>query len=109
MKEAKDATVAQLKADIDAGRMGDKRRGFDPAAAPLGTDAEAAGTPLPESSVAQARRREARPELESATGARDSVAPDAAIDKAVPHAAPWLLLGGLIAVLLVALLWLLLR
>jgi hypothetical protein len=29
----KNATVSQLEADIDSGRSGDKRRGFDPAAA----------------------------------------------------------------------------
>lgn len=34
----------QLRADIDAGRTGDKIPFPDPAAAPLGTDAEADGT-----------------------------------------------------------------
>jgi hypothetical protein len=37
------ATTAQLKNAIDSGRTGDKTPGFDPAAAPLGTDAEAGG------------------------------------------------------------------
>ena len=37
--------AAQLKAAIDAGRTGDKAAASDPAAAPLGTDEEAAGTP----------------------------------------------------------------
>ncbi len=37
---------AQLRGDIQRGVTGDKRAGFDPAAAPLETDAEAAGTPL---------------------------------------------------------------
>lgn len=41
------ATSAQIKDDIDSGRTGDKVRAFDPAAAPLGTDEEAAGTPTP--------------------------------------------------------------
>ena len=41
------ATPAQLKNDIDSGRMHDKVAAFDPAAAPLGTDEEAAGTPTP--------------------------------------------------------------
>ncbi len=41
------ATAAQLKEDIDSGRMRDKVAAFDPAAAPLGTDEEAAGTPTP--------------------------------------------------------------
>src|SRR5437763_5930776 len=40
---SKGATAAQLKDAIDSGRTGDKTPGFDPAAAPLGTDAEAGG------------------------------------------------------------------
>ncbi len=39
-------TVEQLRNDIDRGRTGDKVEGVDPAAAPLGTDEEAAGTPV---------------------------------------------------------------
>lgn len=38
-------TTARLKADIDAGRTGDKVPAGDPALAPLGTDDEAAGKP----------------------------------------------------------------
>lgn len=34
----------RLRSDIDSGRTGDKVRAPDPAAAPLGTDAEAAET-----------------------------------------------------------------
>ena len=44
-----------LRADIDAGRTGDKVAYPDPAAAPLGTDAEAAGTPPANSQVHNAR------------------------------------------------------
>jgi hypothetical protein len=42
-------TGEQLRADIDAGRTGDKVAHPDPAAAPLETDAEAGGdsTPFP--------------------------------------------------------------
>ncbi|MER8864892.1 hypothetical protein NKI19_14415 [Mesorhizobium sp. M0751] len=35
---------AQARGDIDAGREGDKTPGIDPAAAPMETDAESAGT-----------------------------------------------------------------
>lgn len=38
-------TVDRLRADIDRGLTGDKVAGSDPAAAPLGTDAEAGGAP----------------------------------------------------------------
>ncbi len=55
---------AQIKGDINKGLSGDKRPGFDPAAAPLETDAEAAGTPLSLQQIEVARetqRRERRP------------------------------------------------
>jgi hypothetical protein len=39
------ARGARLKEKIDAGRTRDKVPGFDPGAAPLGTDEESAGTP----------------------------------------------------------------
>jgi hypothetical protein len=50
--------VAQLRGDIDAGRTGDKVGGFDPAASPLGTDDEAAGTPPSAEAVALAISQE---------------------------------------------------
>lgn len=53
------STVAQLRADIDTGRTGDKVDWPDPAAAPLGTDDEAAGTPPGPWAVETARRQEA--------------------------------------------------
>lgn len=51
-------TVSQLRDDIDSGRTGDKVAADDPAAAPLGTDEEAAGTPPAPDAVAAARRIE---------------------------------------------------
>jgi hypothetical protein len=45
----------QLRHDIDRGHTGDKVAFPDPAAAPLGTDEEAAGTPVPGDVVARAR------------------------------------------------------
>jgi hypothetical protein len=54
--------AARLRADIDSGRTGDKVPGADPAAAPLGTDEEAGGTPTAPEAIAQARQQEtARP------------------------------------------------
>lgn len=50
------ATPAQLKEDIDSGRTRDKVAAFDPAAAPLGTDEEAAGTPTPAWAIEAERR-----------------------------------------------------
>ncbi|MGX9981585.1 succinate dehydrogenase, cytochrome b556 subunit [Methylobacterium fujisawaense] len=50
----------ELKGDIDSGRTGDKTAFFDPAASPLGTDDEAAGTPDSPDRVATAIRQEMR-------------------------------------------------
>ena len=58
MMAAKKATIDQLRDDIDRGRTGDKVNFSDPAAAPLGTDEEAAGTPLDATVVAMVRDRE---------------------------------------------------
>lgn len=54
-------TTAELKADIDAGRTGDKVDEFDLAAVPLGTDDEAAGTPASQARIALARATELPP------------------------------------------------
>lgn len=54
----KGATTAQLKADIDSGRTGDKNAAFDPALSPLGTDDEAAGTPPQPDQISLARHQE---------------------------------------------------
>ena len=53
-------TVSQLKADIDAGRTGDKVAEGDPGLSPLGTDDEAAGRPASPERVALARQQEKR-------------------------------------------------
>jgi hypothetical protein len=55
---AKKAATDQLRDDIDRGRTGEKVNFSDPAAAPLGTDEEAAGTPLDATVVAMVRDRE---------------------------------------------------
>jgi hypothetical protein len=55
-------TIERLRAEIDTGRTGDKVAGSDPAAAPLGTDDEAAGTPPRPEDVAVARRHELKHE-----------------------------------------------
>jgi len=44
----------QLRAAINCGRTGEKAAYPDPAAAPLGTDEEAAGTPISSQACAQA-------------------------------------------------------
>lgn len=56
----KPPTSAQLKHDIDSGRTADKVGHPDPAASPLGTDDEAAGTPPTTDQIAHARAQELR-------------------------------------------------
>ena len=68
------ATVAQLRAEIDRGRTGGKIAAIDHAAAPLGTDEEAAGTPVPPHVVAEAIRLECRSVGGSAHGASTTAA-----------------------------------
>ncbi len=51
-------TADQLRGEIDSGATHDKVANADPAAAPLGTDDEAAGTPPTAGQVATARRHE---------------------------------------------------
>ncbi|WP_102108276.1 hypothetical protein [Oceaniglobus roseus] len=54
------ARAAQLRERIDRGGAGDKVSVSDPAAAPLGTDDEAAGTPPTMEQVERAARLETR-------------------------------------------------
>lgn len=90
------ATTAQLRQDIDSGATGDKVRVFDPAASPLGTDAEASGVPPSPAAVAEDR------ELERSTAPSQ---PSAA-ERALSNGGFWfaaLLLG--LALLAVILAW----
>ncbi len=52
--------VARLRDEIDSGSTGDKVPAPDPAAAPLGTDDEAAGASPKAEEIARARRHERR-------------------------------------------------
>ncbi|GGE41099.1 hypothetical protein GCM10007276_18110 [Agaricicola taiwanensis] len=51
-------TTDRLRHDIDQGRTGEKISYSDPAAAPLGTDDEAAGHPPSPAAIAHAHRQE---------------------------------------------------
>jgi hypothetical protein len=59
--------ASQLRHKIDRGETRDKVASADPAAAPLGTDEEAAGTPLSAEAVAMAHREEVEPERKGAS------------------------------------------
>ena len=88
-------TTQQLKADIDAGRTGDKVvEGFDLGLSTLGTDDEAAGSPNTPEQVAMARALEKR----------DAPKPPAEQSARVPKPgwpALWIVVGMFAAVLAV--------
>jgi hypothetical protein len=84
-------TADQLRAEIDAGRTGDKVPAFDPAAAPLGTDEEAAGTPIPQAAINQAHAQEtsATARMPSGQGAQpDKTEPSAPLRPQADFAPP---------------------
>jgi len=86
------STAAQLRRDIDRGHTGDKVAWPDPALAPLGTDEEAAGTPLAPGDIAAARRAERRGLVQPQ--------PDSSVGDA------WILIGFILALLAGVLGWL---
>ncbi len=58
--DRKGANAAELKADINSGRTGDKVDVFDPGLSMLGTDDEAGGYPMRPEDIALAREQERR-------------------------------------------------
>jgi hypothetical protein len=75
------ALAAQLKGDIDRGATGDKVGGFDPAAAPLGTDDEAGGvSPWPELvALDRIQERSFAPRRAAPNAATPELAPDGSL------------------------------
>ena len=65
-------TTDRLRHDIDRGRGGDKVDNIDPAAAPLGTDDEAAGKPPTSAEIKLAYKHEVDHKVSSESGGRDS-------------------------------------
>ncbi|HSV02833.1 MAG TPA: hypothetical protein VLI41_06465 [Phenylobacterium sp.] len=74
------ANPALIKGDIDSGETGDKVPGFDPGAAPLGSDEEAAGPMVSGRTEARERvqERAARPQERRPNAATPELAPDGA-------------------------------
>lgn len=61
MSDDQNPTSAQIRGDIQRGRTGDKRPGFDPAMAPLETDSEAGGSPYTREDIVTARKTQSQP------------------------------------------------
>jgi hypothetical protein len=70
------STSEQLRHDIDSGLTGDKAPGFDPAAAPMGADAEAGGAAPTAAEIAQAREAELRPTPKRPNAVEPALTPD---------------------------------
>ncbi|MBN9526766.1 MAG: hypothetical protein J0H82_11205 [Alphaproteobacteria bacterium] len=83
--EPRRANSDMLRHEIDSGRTGSKVDFSDPAAAPLGTDDEAAGTPPKASEVDKARDQERFDRPPDFTRPRDRSG------AVVGHGAVWLL------------------
>ncbi|WP_233713046.1 hypothetical protein [Amaricoccus solimangrovi] len=98
---ATEQTSDRLRKDIDRGRAGDKVNWPDPAAAPLGTDDEAAGTPPTEAQIRHAREMEVRGRPADTESGLRPTAPAAR-----GSALGWILgLGAAVLVLILAFLW----
>lgn len=95
----------RLRQRIDRGEAGDKVDFPDPAAAPLGTDAEAGGHPPTRAQVRMAERQELHPRRRADAGPRDA---ESGVPKHKPSlkAQPYWWLFVLF-VLLIAAIWLL--
>ncbi len=86
-------TSDELRAWIDRGLSGDKIAGPDPAAAPMGTDAEAAGAPPSEEERRMTAHPLVRPAAVSQTGHGGAVV---SWPTALTGAALFLLIGALL-------------
>ncbi len=93
------STAAEIKADIDRGLTGDKVAVEDPAAAPLGTDDEAGGTPTDPMTLAEERERGLRTgdQVRRAVRSRETVEASGAL--------PWILIAAFLLAAL-AMVWL---
>ncbi len=104
------ANAGAIRGDIQAGATGDKRPGFDPAAAPLETDGEAGGNGMTAEEVNLARRATQAPAPDrSALGYGNAMRPtelqgDGAEGPRLPR---YLLPGLAVMVIVVLLFWLL--
>jgi hypothetical protein len=103
------ATPAGLRQAIDSGKTADKVPGLDPAAAPLGTDAEAGGaTASPDLIAADAHLESQAPPPRSAPNAANpELAPDGAGAR-TSYSVP-ILIGVALGLVLAALLWVFVR
>lgn len=100
MADKRDAPTnwAQARAQIDRGETGDKIAALDPAAAPLGTDAEAGGAPTKPEDIA----RSAHQQMQGAPARATAQAPRPSMRSRL---VPWLVVGlALAAAVVVALL-----
>lgn len=95
-------TTDRLRHEIDAGRTGGKVAFSDPAASPLGTDDEAAGTPASPEAIAEAARHEVRTtgtDAKAVSGERNRTISGEGRFLANPNVGPTLAVCAVIAVI----------
>jgi hypothetical protein len=107
-RDAPKANPAEIRNDIDTGETGDKTPGADPAAAPLGTDEEAAGPMLSgaDQGVVRADQRLGRPEVRTPNAAEPELAPAAEQPPQARNYTIAVVIGVLAAVALAVLIYL---
>jgi hypothetical protein len=94
-KQQNRRTPQQERAAIDAGRKGDKTPGFDPAVAPMETDAEAAGTHTRSTEDAGA---DSSPRFRNAAAFDNAMRPKAGLPNPQQHGALWVI-GAMVLVI----------
>jgi hypothetical protein len=95
----RDANAAQVRGDIQAGLTGEKQPGFDPAMAPLETDAEAGGFPLSPAQIREARHGQLegkRPQISGDDGS--AMRPVFSGNRTTPQGRIWLVLFAVVLV-----------
>ncbi|MCX2721627.1 hypothetical protein [Roseibium salinum] len=85
--ESDGTTPSNVRGDIQRGLAGDKKPGFDPAAAPMETDAESGGTPTTAEAAATDRQAQWNPNPSDYQGSKASAMRE--FDTPPPRKAAW--------------------
>lgn len=101
-------TASRLRRDLDSGRGNDKVDYPDPATAPLGTDDEAAGTPITPEQAEMARDQEIRHSARAAPPPDQRPSKTPAIAQSEPGMGRWVMKAivlaiGLVVIFIIAL------
>lgn len=97
------SNAAQVRGDIQRGLTGDKRHGFDPAIAPMETDAEAAGTPMTQEQTELARsgQIQGKPDKTASEYSNAMRPPDADFRAPARHSMMSVIIAGCVVMIVV--------